>query len=325
MSKRLYLLLLPLLVLALLLAACGGKPTQVAEEEGGFLLALPQITVDIDSQGVPSVAGFTAETVKQLTFGQLDLTGLRVDPALVNWFTQTNLQHVVLVHRNDGLYIIANNEPLPHIGWDTESLRATSDVATDFGLLDPRIAKIVKLFVPFVQRIGLNIAVRFPVAPGQEVIEVADANEVLSSITVEPTEDLAIARLHLNYDENGVPSVLDVSLNDVEEALGISLAQAKLSPALVQQMTNAGIQHVMVRTADNGLLLFVNGQPLPNLAWSEELLSNGAKVFGQLYPTDEFTLSREAVNVLLPMLNDIDGEVVLLFPLAPGAEAIPLP
>ncbi len=318
--------LVPVLLLALVLTGCGDKPTAVAEESPEFLLALPRIVVDVDSNGVPSIAKITPEAIKRLTFGQLDFTGLRMDPAYVDWFTRTNLQHVEVIHKNDGLYLFANNEPLPHIAWDGEALKSTGELAGDSGLLDPRVAKVVTMLTPFIQRIGIDIAVRFPIAADAEEIPLSEPGAAMATLSAQGEEpSIARVRVHVNYDQEGVPSVLSVSTRDLEEALGASLRQMQLAPQTIAMMQNANIQHIMVRTTPTGVLIFVNGKALPHIAWSDEHLKNSAALFGQLYDTPAYQLAREAANMLLPVLNNIDGEIVLRFPLAEGAEEIPLP
>ncbi|NOZ48444.1 MAG: hypothetical protein GXP37_00155 [Chloroflexi bacterium] len=321
-----FLWLVPVLLLALVLTGCGDKPTEVAEQGGEFLLALPRIVVDINSDGVPSITGITPETIKRLTFGQLDLTGMRMDPAYIKWFTRTNLQHVEVVHKNDGLFIFANNDPLPHIAWDGEALQSTGQLASDSGMLDPRVAKVVTMLTPFIQRIGIDIAVRFPIASNAEEIPLSDPGDAMAMLSAQAEESsIAKVRVHIRYDAEGVPSVLSVSTKDLEEALGTSLRQMQLAPQTIKMMQGANIQHILVRTTTTGVLLFVNGKALPHVAWSDAYLKNGADLYGQLYDTPAYQLSREAVTMLLPVLNNIDGEVVLRFPLAEGAEEIPLP
>ena len=318
--------LVPLLLVALVLTGCGDKPTEVADQGDDFLLALPRLVIDIDSDGSPSIAGITPATIKQLTFGQFDITGMRLDPVYVDWFTRTNLQHVEVLHKHDGIFIFANNDPLPHIAWDSGALTATSQLAGDSGFLDPRVAKVVTMLVPFIQRIGVDIAVRFPVASGAEVIPLAEPGEAMAALAAQAEESsIAKVRVRVHYDNDGVPSVLSVSTKDLEEALGMSMRQMQLAPGYIQLMKNANIQHIMVRTTTQGVLIFVNGKPLPHIAWSDAHLKNGAHLFDQLYDTPEYQLSREAVDMMLPVLNNIDGEVTLLFPVADGAEAIPLP
>ncbi len=322
-NRRLY-FLVPMLLLAIVLASCGGAPTEVTEDEGGFMLALPRITLEVDGEGNPSVADIDAETLKTLTFGQLDITGFQVPTDYVEWFDEADLQHIELVHTSDGLYVFANGKPMPHVGWSGDALKATGDVAEAFGVLDARTAGLVKLLVPFVQRTGIDLAVSFPTS-GSEKIDLRDPEVSLSAVPAEDESEIMRARVHVRYDEDGVPSVLSVSSQDVGNALGADLRALELGPDMVQTMQNADIQHLTVRTAPQGLLIWANDQAMPHLAWSHDNLTNGADIYSQLYFTDEYNPAREAVKMLLPVLDNVSAEVVLLFPTAEGIEEIPIP
>ncbi len=316
--------LTPLLVLAMLLAGCGASPTQVAQQDGGFLLALPRLTVDIDSQGKPSMAGLSPEQLKSLSFGQLDLTGFQLPKEYVAWFTATGLQHIELVHRDDGIHIFANGKAMPHVGWSAESLAKTSEMASALGLLDQRTAKLLKVFIPFAQRLGLDIALTFPLKEGAEAMPLRDPKAPVAAVA-EAAEPMAQMKAHVTYDDNGVPSILSVSTRDLEEAFGVSMRQVEMPPAFLAQMQASNIQHISVRATPAGLMLYVNGDALPSFVWNDEYLNNAADLYGQLYYTDAYGPLRNAMKVILPMLDKVDGEVVLKFPTAAGAEEIPLP
>ncbi len=311
------------LVLGIILVGCGTVPTRVAEKEGGFVLALPRITIDVDSEGMPTLAGLTMQQIKTLTLNQVDLTGLRFPKDWVNGFTANNLQHIELVHEADGIHLFANGKPMPHIGWTAQSLAKVSDVAAGLGFLDARTASVLRILIPFAQRTGLDIAIRFPLREGAEPIPLRDPNAPASAMVEE--EPMAQIRAHITYDENGIPSILSVSTRDLESSLGLNLRALEMNPALLETMKNAGIQHITVRSTANGLFLWVNRDPLPGLIWSDDYLKNVTELYSQLYPTEAFAATREAVTMLLPIINNIDAEIVLKFPKAPGTADIPLP
>jgi hypothetical protein len=326
-SKRL-LLLVSLLLLALVLAGCGDKPTEVpqeAEEDVGFVLALPRVTVDVDSEGTPSVAGIDPDTLKTISLGFVDVSGMALPEQYIDWFTTAGIQHIELVHTADGLHLFVNGQAMPYVGWDGDSLGATADLAAAFNQLDPRVARVIKLLVPFIQRTGINVAMRFPVQAGAEVVPMRDTDAPLGLPGGEDENTLAVARIHVNYGADGVPSVLAVSTNDIEDVLGVPLRQANLDPATIKMLQDAGVQHITARTTPSGLRFYTNDQALPYLAWGTQYLENGADLYGQLYFNQEYTAAREALNLVLPYLDNIDGEVVLLFPLPAGAEQIPIP
>jgi len=327
LSKRLY-LVLSLLLLAFVLVSCGDKPTDVAEQEGGFMLALPRINIDVDSEGVPSVAGISPATLERLSMGMLDLEEFRLPQNYVDWFTAANVQHMEVVHTNDGLHVFVNGTPMPYLAWDSESLGTAADLAADFDQLNPYMAKVLKLLIPFIQRTGLDVGMTFPLQPGADEIAMRDPDVALRSAPGEPGDSLAMVRVHVNYDDEGVPSVLSISSRDIEDALGYSLRQAQLEPEFIDKMQNAGIQHITMRTTPDGLVLWSNDSALPYLAWSEDKLQSTAMLIDDmvaLYDQPEWDAVREAVNLMLPMLDNVNGEFVLLFPVSEGAESIPIP
>lgn len=327
-SKRIY-LLTSLLLLALLLVACGDKPTDVAEQEDGFMLALPRINIDIDEEGMPSVAGISPETLEKISMGMVDLQQFRMPKNYVDWFTSANVQHMELVHTNDGLYVFVNGNPMPHLAWSGDSLSTAADLAADLDQLNPYMAKVLKLLIPFIQRTGIDVGMTFPMQPGADPIPMRDPDAPLKMAPASEAENnLAIVRVHVSYDDEGVPSVLAISSKDIEEALGYSMRQVQLEPAFVDKMEEAGIQHITMRTTPQGLLLWKNDNALPYLAWSDENLRNSATLVDDmvaLYDLPEWDAVREAVNLMLPMLDNINGEIVLLFPVPEGVESIPIP
>ena len=326
-SKRIH-LLTSLLLLAFVLVSCGDKPTDVAEQEGGFMLALPRINIDVDPEGVPSVAGISPETLEKVSMGMLDLKDFRLPKNYVDWFTSANVQHMELVHTNDGLYVFVNGNPMPHLAWSGDSLSSAADLAADLDQLNPYMAKVLKLLIPFIQRTGIDVGMNFPLQPGADPIPMRDSDAPLKSEASEPESSLALVRVHVAYDDEGVPSVLAISSKDVEEALGYSLRQVQLEPDFIAKMEDAGIQHITMHTTPDGLMLWSNDTALPYLAWSDNNLRNSATLIDDMvaqYNQPEWDAVREAVNLMLPMLDNINGEIVLLFPVPEGVESLPIP
>ncbi len=292
------------------------------------MLALPRITIDVDAEGVPSVAGISPETLEKLSMGMLDLKDFRLPQNYVDWFTSANVQHMELVHTNDGLYVFVNGNPMPHLAWSGDSLSTAADLAADLDQLNPYMAKVLKLLIPFIQRTGIDVGMTFPMQAGADAIPMHDPDVPLKSAASEPESSLAMVRVHVSYDDEGVPSVLAISSKDVEEALGYSLRQVQLEPEFIDKMGDAGIQHITMRTTPEGLVLWSNDDALPYLSWSDDNLRNSAMLVDDMvaqYNQPEWDAVREAVNLMLPMLDNVDGEIVLLFPVPEGVESIPIP
>jgi len=311
-SRRL-LIILPLLLLALLVSACDSTPTDLSGEETEFVVSLPRVVVAIDDDGVPSVAGLSADTLKNLTFGAVDLSWLRMDPNLVNNLKAMGLQNMEVVYRDDGLYIFINGQQLPFISWDEESLDNTADLVTAVGGLDPSFAQALKTILPFAQRLGANLAVSFPAAAGAEVMPLRDLSQEIQSVSVPASDEVSPVqlRVEVGYDENGEPMVPG---GPILALLGISTDMLRLPPATVAGMTNSGIGELTISAQEDGIQLLVNGQPLPKLAWTEQGLDNIVQIVAQLYLGDQAGGMTQLLTTLLPVLSQVDIELVLDFP-----------
>jgi len=326
-SKVRLLKFLPLLLVLVIAPACTGQPTPLAQPQGDFAIALPRIVIDIDKDGVPSVGGVSADVLRTVTFGYFDPSILRVPQVYVDWFTRTGLQHFEVVYKDDGLYLFTNGKPLPHIGWSSESFDNTGQVVemvNKTGMMNPAYVSMIKLALPFVQRIGVNVAFRFPVQQGAAEIPFADPSSMQATATASTVSTVATARVNLIYGSDGVPSIMNVSSRDLGKAIGYDLSLLELTPAMLDQVKSTGIQHITLHSTKDGVLLWVNDKPLPNVSWTPDNLKNGVDVFSQLYnPVDPQLM--KALEQLVPSLSQTDVEVVLHFPVAEGVQPIPVP
>ncbi len=323
-SKRLY-FLLPLLILALLLTACESSSPDAESASEDFAISLPRIVIDVDSDGNPTVGGFGAETLKAITMGGADYTWLRMEPTLVRQLSNMDLQHIEAVYRDDGIYLFVNGEPLPFVQWDEQSLDNTAQIATTFAGLDPQFTDALKMIIPFAQQVGVDMAVRFPVVQGRDITAMRDMSQKLQA--VEATEDVSPSALQLRievfYNEDGKPFVPGASFI-LENLLGVDTSQLALPPATIDRMMQSGVQHIAIRTQEDGIQFYVNGEPLPKLSWSEDQLSVVADLIGQLYLGGQTEGMQQVLEAILPALSQMDFELVLRFPVPEGVEPIPL-
>jgi hypothetical protein len=135
---------------------------------------------------------------------------------------------------------------------------------------------------------------------------------------------VAQARVNIKYGNDGVPSIMDVSSRDLGNAIGYDLRLLELTPGMVEQVKSTGIQHITLHSTADGILLWVNDKPLPNVAYTPDQLKNGVEVFGQLYnPVDPELM--KALDSLVPALSQTEVEVVMHFPVSDGVEPIAVP
>ncbi|NOZ72575.1 MAG: hypothetical protein GXP38_11810 [Chloroflexi bacterium] len=320
-STRL-LLVASLLLLVLALSACGSMPTTISAPSQDFLLSFPRVVIDIGEDGTPSLAGFTADQLYMLSLGQMDFRWLRMDPALIQWFKDKNLQHIELIQKEDGLYVFANGEPLPHLAWSEDSLNTLSDLVGDYY---PQIEELLTKTLPFMQRVGLDVVVRFPKADDVAEIPLRDMEVPIAQAIEAETEPSSLQiRLIIRYDKQGVPSVPGAEAL-LKNYFGVQMDQLRLMPQAVQSLTAAGIQHITLRVHNNSLYIFVNGKALPNLAWDADGLKNGVGLVSQLYGLQQTPSLNAMLDTLIPLLEATEGDVILKFPLQPGVKPIPTP
>ncbi len=309
---------LTLVVLLAFLTACSGEPTQpsgAAATPSGevFQIALPRLVVDVDESGVPSIIGINPLFLKAVG---VDVSSFAVPPDLVNTMTKAGIQHIELAAVGDRLVILVNGKPMPQLGFSQGSMQRALDLAAAFNVQNTdTIAKLV----PWVTRLGLNVVLRFPRGDAAEIP--LSKPGTAKALTISPITDPAslITKFEVTFDQAGQPGILGVTTQDLANLTGAGIGG--LAPATVAQLQAGNIQHLEIRNKPDGLHLYANGEPLPTLAWDSQLLANMVEVYGQLQPEGAF---KPLVDAFLPTLDRADVGIMLHFPPAAGAAAIPV-
>jgi hypothetical protein len=118
--------------------------------------------------------------------------------------------------------------------------------------------------------------------------------------------------LALDVAADGSLSMGGVPLADLGAAFGAPL-DVSLPADTVAQLSTAGVQHIQLVNAPNGLMIFLNGQAIPSIGWTAALLSNAAGL-----------APMPALGKVLPILTQLGVGATLRLPLAQGATPIPL-
>ncbi len=305
-------------VLLVLLTACSGEPTQpsgaaASPSDEIFQMALPRLVVDLDENGVPSIMGINPLFLKAVG---VDVSGFSAPPELVKTMQQAGVQHIELAAVGDRLVILVNGKPMPQLGFSEGSLQRALDLASLFGVQNTEsIAKLV----PWVTRLGLNVVLRFPRGEAAEIP--LSKPGTAKELTISPVTDAPslVTKFEVKFDQDGTPGILGFTANDLTQLTGADIGG--LAPETLGKLQAGNVQHLEVRNKPNGLHLYVNGQPLPTLTWDTQLLKNLVEVYGQLQPDGAF---KPLVDALLPTLDRADIGIMLHFPVAAGAEAIPV-
>ncbi|MGQ9814572.1 MAG: hypothetical protein ACUVR3_05400 [Candidatus Roseilinea sp.] len=311
---------------ALLLAGCATGPTDIGEANRDFMIALPRIVVDIDTEGAPSISGITPEL---LALAGMDPDMFALPKDLVDTMVAGDIQHLEILHKNDGLFIFVNAKLLPHISWTSQSMNTLGNTVELFGVLPADQARVVKILLPRLQNIGLNIAVKFPVRSGVAEIPLRDATTRTQLPPPSAASDvIAKTRLTVRFDQAGVPSIAGVSTRDIEALFGgagFDFRSLELGPDTVSSLQSQNVQHIVLHATPDGITIYVNGEALPNIVWSEEYLKNTADLVNAFLTDPALANVREVVSTIVPNIRRVDSEIVIQFPTAQGQQQIPLP
>lgn len=312
-------------VLAIVLAGCsGGAP--MAPTNSDFFVALPRIVAEFDKDGAPTVAGISSDLVSKLT--NMDMSAMKLDPATIAAVQSGDIQHVEVLHKDNGFYVFVNGKLVPHVGWSDQAFTTLGKTIESVGMLDPTVTKIVKMFLPLLTRVGVDLVVKFPVKDGGTAVPVRDVNTPVDVPAATPVQPGFIARLTTKFSEEGVPSIADISTRDLAAVfgdMGFDFRTLELPPDTIKGLQESNIQHVVLKTGSDGITIYVNGEPLPNVAWSDPELQNTADLVNAFLSDPALNDVRTVVSTMLPTLRQADAEVVLMFPVAANQQAIPLP
>jgi len=149
-----------------------------------------------------------------------------------------------------------------------------------------------------------------PRASAADTTKAASADE--SQIVVD------LPALVLDVQPDGSIDVGGKKLAELGGNLSASLAGVNIPPSMVDNITAYNIQHIQLDNTPEGLLILVNGQAIPSLAWDGDKLVATADVLEQL-GSGVAVLDR-----VLPLIGDLGLGVILRFPLAQGEAVLPM-
>jgi hypothetical protein len=124
--------------------------------------------------------------------------------------------------------------------------------------------------------------------------------------------------LVLDVQTDGSISIGGQALTELGSGLGAGLAAATLPPDMVASATAFNVQHIQIDNTPEGLLILINGQPIPSLAWDGEKLVATGEVL------EEFGAGVGVLDRVLPLLANLGIGVILRFPIAEGEDALPM-
>jgi len=105
--------------------------------------------------------------------------------------------------------------------------------------------------------------------------------------------------LVLDVDGAGKLSLGEIPLEQLAGVAGMAdLESLEIPPEMVQSLMDANIQHVQLDNAPHGVIILVNGEPVPSLAWDGESLVTTAETL------ETFGMSITLLDKILPAAQD---------------------
>ncbi|MBC8447391.1 MAG: hypothetical protein H8D78_06550 [Chloroflexi bacterium] len=305
-----------LMVVALLglLTGCGSPPSAqaVLEEVASFdtfTLKLPRMYVQYvengEGEGEPALFGLRASQIE--SWFNTDLSMVKIPAFYMDWVQNSNLQHVELVHNGKGIFAYVNGKATPYLAWDGESVGRAAEMVEVFY----PSSGVIKRLLPILRHIGLDIVVQMPLGDGAAAIPYRDAKGSLMETTAaaEIADPAAEVNLEIAYDANGVPSVLGMSADMLQPMMGYTPGQ--LHPGYIAQLKQSGVGKIALQTRGDGLFLFVNDQPLPNVAWSKEHLNNAVDIYAAMNASS-WVPNADFVNMIRELVQQFGNSDVLV-------------
>lgn len=147
-----------------------------------------------------------------------------------------------------------------------------------------------------------------PRATGGELARSALAEQVVVDLPA----------LVIDVDANGQVSLGGMPLSEVGGLVGQDFSTLSFPAETVSFLTASNIQHFQIDNTPEGLLILVNGTPIPSLAWDGESLVATAEVLETL------GAGIALLDRVLPLVRNLGVGVTIRLPVAEGEEPIAL-
>jgi hypothetical protein len=122
----------------------------------------------------------------------------------------------------------------------------------------------------------------------------------------------------IDIDAAGQPSIGNVPVAQMGALAGADLSTLAVPGEWVNFMSQGNIQHLQVNNRTDGLLMLVNGEPIPSVAWDGQSLQTTASTL------QAFGVAIPMLEKVLPLVQRLGIGVIVRFPVAAGAEIVPL-
>ena len=300
-----------MLIAVLSLAACAPRSGQGSSAAGGddqLVIDLPALVIDIMVDGSVSVSNMSLGGIAALA-GQAELVP-SFPPDTVDWMTASNIQHIQVSNTPGGLLLLVNGQSVPSVRYDGESLSATADALSSFGMAIPTMDKILGL----VDQIGIGVIARFPVAEGSAAIPLymeGDSSAAMAAMAAQEEFLAAVGgvapriNVPIRYAADGSFTIGNMTDSEWAGLTGDGVYGLRLSPAMLQMAAKHGISELGISTGAEGITISIDGKALPTLDWS------GGEAINLLNLVQQMGLMTDIMDSAMPGMGGILSAFVM--------------
>jgi antitoxin component of MazEF toxin-antitoxin module len=257
---------LVVLVVSLLLGACGGGET------GKTWFNLPSIAVNVQPDGTARVAGFNA--------------GAILPPTLIQQLEAADVQKLEARIGYNGIHVYADGADLPYVAWNADSVSTLQDLLQR----TPNVPNngLIASLLPWLRTVGVGAAINLPGAENAPRWSGETA-----AVAEQPENTIGPFRLGgVSFDDTGALYIGNVPGSQ------LGLAGPLLDPNTLNTLRSLGMDKLQVTTTPNGINLSMNDRPLPGIAYDSQRLAAAQPLVGALAPAVAPTL-----ETVLPTLE----------------------
>ena len=302
-----------MLIAVIALSGCAPRAGQgsIEADADQLVIDLPALVIDFGADGTPAIKNAALADL----VGALDVPlDLPIPPEMVFLMEASNIQHIQVSSTPEGLLLLVNGRSIPNISYDGDSLNALPGTLSKFGMVIP----MADLLFALVDKIGIGVIARFPVAPGAEEIPLYVEGDSAASMAAEAAQEEFLAavgtppriNLPIFYEADGSFSIGDMTMAEMNEMTGYTLAPLIMTLEQIHTAKNLEISQLGISTNVDGITITIDGNSLPTLDWSDGKASNLLELIttmpgiGSMLPT---------INLILPLVQATEFDLTLHF------------
>ncbi len=131
----------------------------------GPATAVVKLDAKVTEQGTPAIFDVTAEDLAPFGVALPQL----LEPDVIKRLQALNIQYLHVRSQPGGLFIYANDKPLPHLVWDSRFLMNAAELVKQF-MPDSPYSVLANEIAPGLDRADIDVLILLPTAPGARAV-----------------------------------------------------------------------------------------------------------------------------------------------------------